>query len=316
MDGNPTRTTRPPARVVRRARSSALGVPAHSNTTSTPSSRNGLPRSGSSRTERASLRTAAGASSGVTACVAPNRSARFCWCGWRATTSKWPAQPEARSARIVSKPSRPGACHHHRLRRTVAQSSQAAFDGMQRAGERLEERRGAVREGIGDGVQLRLVCQADARPTAAGIGAVAGLHARSKSTHCQTRAALPPARAARGTLVQTTRRAGEHRIDHHACAGWQIGGVVECFTHDLVTGRERKRHQRRKVWRNRAGEQSEVRSADARQSGTHAHPARSRRARRGDVHESERRETGRDQAGSASGDHASSGVAQRRPVDL
>src|SRR5919106_800308 len=74
--GSPASTTRPPARVVRRARSREPRVPAHSMPTSTPPRRNAPPRSGWSRNAREPRRTADTASRGPTTSVAPYRRAR------------------------------------------------------------------------------------------------------------------------------------------------------------------------------------------------------------------------------------------------
>ncbi len=75
--GIPDSTTRPPALVVRSARSSAPLEPTHSIATSTPPSRNSWPRSGVSFTACSPRRTAFTACSGRTTSVAPTSSRRL-----------------------------------------------------------------------------------------------------------------------------------------------------------------------------------------------------------------------------------------------
>ncbi len=171
--GMPLTTTRPPAFVVRSAMSSARFDPVHSNTTSTPPSRNSWPRSGVSFTACPARRTALSACSGRTTSSAPAIVAAARCAACLAATITRPGCANRRSATCVRTPRCP---RRSRARRRPRRHGLGTPNGSRVASGSIST---AVRSSIpsGTGPELRAMREHHAAPSAAGARAVPGLQA-------------------------------------------------------------------------------------------------------------------------------------------
>ena len=176
-----------------------------------------------------------------------------------------------------------------------AKGSLATESTACRAAERFQHHCGLIRDRVGYAVQLPFLSHQGARPAAAGVSAVARLHAGTDVAPGHLNAIAGPALLAGGTgRLDAADGAVQRRFDHHPIAHRDRVDRTTDFRHrpdDLMAEGEREGGEWSKEGAARSGDGRQVAAADAAEVRTEPHPlgtGQSRHVHLAEPQESER----------------------------